>query len=186
MNKAIETLADALSPDGVAGKLGNNFSEHERDHLISQARKALTALANMPLDRSLIAAAETGYNDAAEEKDDRYCNDHHIAFALRAAFEHLVKGSSKDRERKPTPTFWWQDADLNLPDYENRTKIEEWEACYASLFRKMNQITSGKRVDPELVKRAESMLEYYDKENALEPLSLIKTIRDLLKHVKGE
>jgi len=37
-----------------------------------------------------------------------------------------------------THKFWWEDAHLRMPKYEDILKIEEWEACYAALFSQMN------------------------------------------------
>jgi len=36
------------------------------------------------------------------------------------------------------PKFWWEDAHLRMPNYNEREKIEEWQECYAALFSQMN------------------------------------------------
>ena len=73
------------------------------------------------------------------------------------------------------PKFWWEDAHLRMPKYDEREKIEEWEACYAFLFTQMNKMVA----DFYALKNAKKMVEGIDYTkscgNVFEDLGIIPT-----------
>jgi predicted nucleic acid-binding Zn-ribbon protein len=56
----------------------------------------------------------------------------------------------------------------DLPPEKERTKLEEWQACYSSLFRQMNAQTQEIARLQAIEKAAEKMREVQDIEDAVD------------------
>ena len=76
------------------------------------------------------------------------------------------------------PKFWWEDAHLRMPKYEDSEKIDEWEACYAFLFTQMNKMAA----DFHALKNSKKMVEGVDYTkscgNVFEDLGITKPTED--------